>query len=131
MRTLHGVHMHGFPNLFMVQPAQAANFIANVPHNIVDHADTIATVVSAAEQRGAATVEPTADAEQAWLDLLATGPARAIGSTECTPGYYNNEGKGWGEDAPLFVGHPGGALAYFNHIDAWRKAGAFEGLEFG
>ncbi|TCJ38952.1 NAD(P)/FAD-dependent oxidoreductase [Parafrankia sp. BMG5.11] len=130
MRTLHGLHINGFPNLFMVQPAQAANFIANVPHNIVDHADTIASVVSAAEERGAATVEPTAEAEQAWLDLLRTGPARAIGSTECTPGYYNNEGKGWGEDAPLFVGHPGGALAYFAHIDAWRKSGRFEGLEF-
>ncbi len=130
MRTLHGLHINGFPNLFMVQPAQAANFIANVPHNIVDHADTIASVVAAAEERGAQTVEPTAEAEQAWLDLLRTGPARAIGSTECTPGYYNNEGKGWGEDAPLFVGHPGGALAYFAHIDAWRKSGRFEGLEF-
>ena len=49
MRTLHGVHMHGFPNAFMVQMGQAANFAPNVPHNIVDHADTIARVVAFAE----------------------------------------------------------------------------------
>jgi hypothetical protein len=115
----------------MVQPTQAANFIANVPHNIVDHADTIATVVAEAEKRGAETVEPTKEAEQAWLDLLATAPPRAIGGPDCTPGYYNNEGKGWGDEAPLFVGHPGGALAYFAHIDAWRKSARFEGLAFG
>ncbi|MGX7953168.1 flavin-containing monooxygenase [Tsuneonella sp. HG249] len=130
MRTLHGLHMHGFPNVFMVQPTQAANFIANVPHNIVDHADTIAAVVGEAERRGAETVEPTAEAEQAWIDLLLTGPGQRLGSTECTPGYYNNEGQGFGDQARFAVGHPAGAQGYFNHIDTWRKSGEFAGLEF-
>ncbi|MFA9200873.1 MAG: flavin-containing monooxygenase [Cypionkella sp.] len=130
MRTLHGLHVAGFPNLFVVQPMQAAMFIANVPHNIVDHAETIAAVVAAAERRGAATVEPTAEAEQAWVDLLLTGPGARLGSTECTPGYYNNEGQGFGDAAKYAVGHPAGALGYFAHIDAWRKAGDFAGLAF-
>jgi cation diffusion facilitator CzcD-associated flavoprotein CzcO len=130
MRTLHGVHIHGFPNAFMVQPTQAAMFIANVPHNIVDHAATISTVVAEAERRGAETVEPTAEAEQAWIDLLLTGPGQRLGSTECTPGYYNNEGAGYGDQAKYAVGHPAGAQGYFNHIEAWRKSGEFKGLEF-
>ncbi|ANY21269.1 Pentalenolactone D synthase [Tsuneonella dongtanensis] len=131
MRTLHGLHIHGFPNLFMVQPTQAANLIANVPHNIVDHADTITAVVSEAEARGAATVETTAEAESAWVDLIASGPGMNLGGDACTPGYYNNEGQGFADRTRFFAGHPMGALAYFAHIDAWRKSGEFKGLAFG
>jgi cation diffusion facilitator CzcD-associated flavoprotein CzcO len=130
MRTLHGLQMHGFPNAFMVQPTQAANLIANVPHNIVDHADTIAAVVAETERRGAATVEATADAEREWVDLLLTGMGARLGDLGCTPGYYNNEGAGFGDSAKYAVGHPAGAQAYFDHIDAWRKSGEFSGLEF-
>ena len=131
MRTLHGLHIHGFPNAFMVQPTHAANLIANVPHNIVDHADTIAAVVAEAERRSAATVEPTAEAEQAWVDLIATAPGRAIGGLECTPGYYNNEGQGYGDQTRFAAGHPAGAMGYFRHIEAWRASGEFAGLAFG
>ena len=34
MRTKHGIHVHGFPNAFIVQPTQGANLISNVPHNL-------------------------------------------------------------------------------------------------
>ena len=47
MRTLHGIHVRGFPNLLIVQPTQGANLISNVPHNITDSARTIALVVAA------------------------------------------------------------------------------------
>ncbi|MGB2573541.1 MAG: flavin-containing monooxygenase, partial [Henriciella sp.] len=69
MRTKHGLHVNGFPNAFIVQPNQAANLISNVPHNIVDHADTIATVVKHAEDHNYAQVEVTEAAEKAWVDL--------------------------------------------------------------
>ena len=130
MRTLHGLHVHGFPNMFIVQPNQAAAFIANVPHNIVDHADTIAAVVTHAEEQGHEEIEVTAEAEQQWLDFIATGTGGAIGSTECTPGYYNNEGQGWDDKARFNLGHPQGALAYFAHIEQWRNSSEFAGLEF-
>src|SRR6202021_2787795 len=29
MKSLHGTHVHGFPNAFFVQPAQGANLISN------------------------------------------------------------------------------------------------------
>ena len=38
MRSKHGMHIHGFPNLFLVQPTQAANLISNVPHNLTEAA---------------------------------------------------------------------------------------------
>ena len=130
MRTLHGLHMHGFPNAFMVQPSQAANLISNVPHNIVDHANTIAAVVSHAEKVGAAEVEPTKAAEDAWVELVLSGDGMMIGTTECTPGYYNNEGQGLTEKNRHGLGHPAGARAFFQHIEKWRTSGEFKGLEF-
>ncbi len=42
MRSKHGIHVHGFPNAFFVQPTQGANLISNVPHNLTEAGQTIA-----------------------------------------------------------------------------------------
>jgi cation diffusion facilitator CzcD-associated flavoprotein CzcO len=128
MRTLHGVHSRGFPNLMFVQPTQGANLISNVPHNIVDSARTIAATVRHALDHGFTAVEPAQDAEDAWVSLLLSGPGSMIGGPDCTPGYYNNEGQDSG--AFLGRGYPYGPSAYFAYIDKWRVAGTFDGLEF-
>lgn len=130
MRTLHGLQAHGFPNAFIVQPSQAANLISNVPHNIVDHANTISTIVAHAEAEGCAEVEPSKEAEAAWVDLVLSGSGMMIGSPDCTPGYYNNEGQGLTEKNRHGLGHPAGARAFFQHIDKWRSSGEFKGLDF-
>jgi cyclohexanone monooxygenase len=128
MRTLHGIHVRSFPNLFFVQPTQGANLISNVPHNITDSARTIASVVEYVVGGGFAAVEPSRAAEDAWVELLLTGPGSMIGGADCTPGYYNNEGHDTG--AFLARGYPHGPSAYFTYIDKWRTSGTFDGLEF-
>ena len=130
MRSKHGIHVHGFPNAFFVQPTQGANLISNVPHNLTDSGRTIATVVAAARERGAKIVAVTAAAEDAWVQLMLTSVGRMAGGPDCTPGYYNNEGRDPGPAARLNVGYPEGAKAYFTYIDNWRKSGTFDGLEF-
>lgn len=130
MRTLHGIHVHNFPNAFIVQPSQAANLISNVPHNITDHARTIATVVAHAEANGHSEVEPTQEAQDKWVQFILSGTGMMIGSTECTPGYYNNEGAGLSDSNKYAVGHPAGAKAFFDHIEKWRNTGEFKGLAF-
>jgi cyclohexanone monooxygenase len=131
MRTKHGIHVHGFPNLFIVQPTQGANLISNVPHNLTEAGKTIAVTVKHALDRGYAEVEVTKDAEDAWVELLLTGAGFGIiGSPDCTPGYYNNEGIDPGPAAKHNVGYPQGAMAYFQYIDRWRSSGDFEGLDF-
>ncbi|MEL7217507.1 MAG: monooxygenase, partial [Pseudomonadota bacterium] len=130
LRTLHSLHMHGFPNAFMVQANQAANMLSNIPHNIVDHAVTIAQVVAHAERNGFSQVEPTEEAVSDWVDLILTTEPSLVASAECTPGFWNNEGQGWDPKFRQAQGHPGGAAGYFNHIDSWRESGAFEGLTF-
>jgi cation diffusion facilitator CzcD-associated flavoprotein CzcO len=130
MRTKHGIHVHGFPNAFFVQPTQGANLISNVPHNLTEAAKTIALMVGHARANGFREIEVTREAEDRWIELLLTGAGRMLGSPDCTPGYYNNEGREPGPAARLHVGHPAGALAYFRYIEAWRNSGQFEGLEF-
>ena len=53
-----------------------------------------------------------------------------IGSQDCTPGYYNNEGVDAGPARKSFVGYPAGAVAFFSYIDEWRNTGSFDGVEF-
>jgi cation diffusion facilitator CzcD-associated flavoprotein CzcO len=130
MRTKHGTHVHGFPNAFFVQPTQGANLISNVPHNLTEAGRTIAMIVNHALDQGCKEVEVAQAAQEAWVELLLTGPGRMMGAPDCTPGYYNNEGQSPGPAARLNVGYPAGAAAYFKYLDAWRGSGAFEGLEF-
>jgi cyclohexanone monooxygenase len=130
MRTKHGMHVHGFPNVFLVQATQAANLISNYPHNLVDAARTISLIVNHAEATGAKEVEVGKAAEDEWVNLLLSGMGLMIGSPDCTPGYYNNEGRDPGPQARYFVGYPAGAVAFFSYIEGWRTSGKFEGLEF-
>ncbi|MBV9256107.1 MAG: NAD(P)/FAD-dependent oxidoreductase [Actinobacteria bacterium] len=132
MRTKHGIHVHGFPNLFIVQLSQGANLVSNVPHNYTESGRTIATIVKHAVENGHQEVEVTKEAQDAWMELLLSGPRLGvIGSTECTPGYYNNEGQpAEGSGPDWFLGYPTGAAAYFEYLEAWRTKGDFAGLEF-
>ena len=130
MRSKHGTHVHGFPNLFFVQPTQGANLISNVPHNLTEAGKTVAMIIREAQRRGAREVEVSKAAQEAWVELLLTGPGRMIGSQDCTPGYYNNEGQDPGPAARYAIGYPQGATAYFRYLEGWRNSGQFEGLEF-
>ena len=129
MRSMHGVHVHGFPNAFLVQLGQGGNFVANVPHNLNDAAKTVAAVVAHMTRNGLDTVEVTRGGEDAWMELLAPNPVMRSFLADCTPGYYNNEGQGTSPHS-LLAGYSAGAPAYFRYIDQWRNSGEFEGLEF-
>ncbi len=132
MRTLHGAHVHGFPNLFIVQATQGANLISNYPHNLTESGTTIAVLVKHALDHGYKTLEVSKEAEDAWLKLLENAPPMMIGSTDCTPGYYNNEGKGWGDGDSVVRagGYPAGPVAFFEYLEKWRSSGEFDGIAF-
>ncbi len=129
MRTLHGVHVHGFPNLFLVQTFQGGNLISNVPHNLYDAARTVAAVVAHAMENDSTRVEVTEAAEEGWMQLILSGQSLLQGP-DCTPGYYNNEGHPEDPRIRFFVGYPLGPSAYFSFIEDWRSNGRFEGLDF-
>ena len=131
MRTMHGVHVHGFPNLFVAGLSQGANLISNITHNLSEAGTTIAAVVAHAMETDAQRVEVTANAETTWVEMLEGNKSSFLGNPDCTPGYYNNEGSPTGRRERLNAsGYPDGAAAYFEYIDRWRSSGEFEGLDF-
>jgi len=129
MRTLHGMFVHNFPNAFRIQPTQGANFIANIPHNIVESGMTIAMVIKHALDQGHNLVEVSQVAENDWVQLLSHS-APMLADPDCTPGYYNNEGQPIPDQAMKNVGYPEGPIPFFNYQRKWRESGQFDGLEF-
>jgi cyclohexanone monooxygenase len=128
--TLHGTMTSGFPNQFFMGFIQGG-VSANTTAMFEQQAKHIAYLIAEAQNRGATTVEPSQEAQDAWVhtvrELAIDNSAFEL---SCTPGYYNNEGREPGPAARLNVGHPAGATAYFRYIDAWRSTGEFEGLQF-
>ncbi|MGY4280326.1 flavin-containing monooxygenase [Streptomyces sp. M18.1] len=116
-RSLHGLTSNGFPNLIQLGATQSASSV-NFTHVLDEHAVHAAALVAAAEARGAV-IEPSREAEDAWLAVLAEGaPDHEWFHAECTPGYYNGEGRGR-PNAP--IAYPHGAAAFHDLLRHWRE----------
>ena len=92
-RTLHGVMTNGFPNQFYVGFFQGG-FNASTTETFNNQGRHIAWIVSQALRRGARTVEPSTEAQDAYVDHIrevAVDTSAFI--RECTPGYFNNDGQ--------------------------------------
>jgi cyclohexanone monooxygenase len=128
MRSLHGMHVHGFPNMFVLGHAQGA-FTVNYPHLLDEASRHITDIVSRTMEEGVREVEASAEAEVQWLHTLAE-LARDMRSfqEQCTPGYYNNEGRP-AEGGFLGSSYGRGPIAFFQLLADWRTNGLFEGLE--
>ncbi|WP_156842116.1 flavin-containing monooxygenase [Novosphingobium aquimarinum] len=127
MRTLHGLMAHGFPNWFYLGQGQNA-VTANYTTTVDDQAIHLAYIIAAARQRGASIVEPTAEAEEAWQEVIRSSMLRpAEFYASCTPGYYNNEGMG---GTALFEeGYGAGPAAFDALLSDWRRDGNLAGLD--
>ena len=127
--TLQGVLTRGFPNMLMistVQGAQATNFL----HSISAVAEHVAWLVSVAEQRGIATMEPEDRAQEEWFELLLTqvwGIARY--NSVCTPGYLNREGEVGDMSTARGMAWMSSVMGFIDHVAAWRARGDLAGLE--
>jgi cyclohexanone monooxygenase len=128
-RSLHGVECHAFPNAFFTN-TQHAPRTANYTHLAEEQAQHISYIISEVLKRGADVVEVTAEAEEAWGAEVAKGAHRgARFRAECTPGFYNGEGK---TDDPnyFYAGtYTGGPVEFFALVADWRRSNKLEGLE--
>ena len=70
MQSLHGIHVHGFPNMFIVGPTQGANLISNIPHNLTEAGRTIAAIIDHASRSERPRSRSPPRPKQAWVERL-------------------------------------------------------------
>ena len=129
MRSLHGMHVHGFPNMFILGHTQGA-FTANYPHLLGEACQHMTHLVRHALDTDVVEMQATLEAESEWMVTL-NELARDMRRFQemCTPGYYNNEGKP-GDHAFLGNSYGKGPMAFFQLMADWRESGDYTGLEF-
>ena len=66
-RTYLGLTSAGFPNLFMITGPQSPSVLSNMPVSIEQHVEFIGRIIGDMRARGAETIEPTRQAEDAWV----------------------------------------------------------------
>lgn len=128
IRTLHGMHVRGFPNAYIMSNPQAG-FTASYPHLLDEQAKNIAYVISTGVEREARVIEATEEGESGWVQQC-IDRARNLGDffENCTPGYYNNEGK-VSERSVQDGFYGGGSVEFFSILENWRRDGDLAGLE--
>jgi cyclohexanone monooxygenase len=127
--TFHGLHSHGFPNCYFMGFVQSA-LTPNFPHLLNEQAKHIAYVVAHARERGLTAVEATAEAEAEWVATIRR--LARLGERffrECTPGYYNGEGKPEQRNGLIANSYGGGPIEFFKLLKEWRDTGELRGLE--
>jgi cyclohexanone monooxygenase len=65
--TYLGLGSAGFPNLFMITGPGSPSVLTNMPIAIEQHVDWITAAIAHLDANGITTMEPTAEAEQAWV----------------------------------------------------------------
>jgi cyclohexanone monooxygenase len=67
-RTMLGVAMEGFPNLFTITGPGSPSVLSNVVASIEQHVEWITDCITHMQQAGYVQIEPTAEAENGWVD---------------------------------------------------------------
>ena len=128
--SLHGITSRDFPNLLMINASQSAATI-NFPHILSEVSRHIAYIAGEALRRNVIELEPTVEAEEAWVREIMGGENAFFAAVrQCTPSYYNNEGSLGDDEATMRRGlHPAGAQPFIDILRAWRAAGDLQGLQ--
>jgi hypothetical protein len=92
IRTLLGIHTHGFPNLFIMGGYQAS-FNFNLTDVLQAQGDHIAACIDHVRRHGHTTLDVTPESEEWWVQEVIAHRGKTNRNHECTPGYYNFEGE--------------------------------------
>lgn len=124
--TRFAVVTHGFPNFFELGLSQNA-YAVNFAYMLDRKAHHAARVIGHALEHEVTTVEPTLEAQDAWVRVVreAAKPHLQYVSA-CTPGYYNGQGD---VSRSFFADvYRISEIDFWEMLDRWWDAGTFEGL---
>ena len=127
LATLHGMHSRGFPNAFFFGPAQSG-FTATYTYSLDEQSIHLAYILEKLKDKGATRIEASQEAEEKWIEtIIDKARITADFQENCTPGYYNNEGKI--NQTPQNNTYGGGPIEFFSLMKKWRSKENLEGLE--
>ena len=128
LKTLHGLHSRGFPNVFFMSTAQAG-FTTNFPHAMDESAHHMRYIIQRCLEEGVTAIEPSQVAEDAWVqEIIGLSRISESFQADCTPGYYNNEGQP-NPTSTQNSAYGKGPIPFFQRMAAWREEGSMAGLE--
>lgn len=124
-RAYLGLQSHGFPNLFTITGPGSPSVLSNVLVSIEQHVDWIADCISYLNQNQLKTIEPTASAEDAWIEHVnQVAEGTMFTAPNCNSWYLgaNIPGK-----ARIFMPYIGGVGTYRDKCDQ-IVANGYEGF---
>jgi cyclohexanone monooxygenase len=123
--TYLGLMTAGFPNLFIVTGPGSPSVLSNMVVSIEQHIEWIADLLAHVREQGRDCVEPTQEAEEAWIHHVHEVANATLHPTANT--WYN------GANIPgkprIFMPYVGGVGAYREHCDQ-VAANGYDGLAF-
>ena len=108
-RTFLGLHVHGFPNLYIVSGPQGGGGSFNFIANIEDHVDYVAWMLQKLRADGMQQVDVRPEAEADYAQHCREADIASAPMRNCYS-YYNSEGKA----------EPG-SLAYYGGRREWNR----------
>jgi len=116
LRTLFGVHTHGYPNLFIMGGYQAS-FQFNLTFMLQTQGDHIAECSPTPATMATPRSMLLPGTEQWWVDEVIAHRGKTSRNQDCTPGYYNFEGE---FNRRQDGNYNGGFLQYYTHMQSIR-----------
>ena len=132
VRTLHGLTTDGFPNCILMGGNQQSATAANTAHLLVEQARHVAYIYRTMRTRGIRRIEPSAEAVDAYVARIRSAPVNDSLMDfylDCTPSYFNMEGRAQKSEDIFFGGRYGdGPIPFFNMLLAWQAEGSMAGF---
>jgi cyclohexanone monooxygenase len=125
--TYQGYFTREFPNLVMQAGAQSP-MTSNITHTLGEGGQYLAYLVRYARDRHLRTFEPTEESEQGWVEFVHSRHLRDRKDADCTPGYYNNEGRPE-EGTGIAAFYPGNTQRFFDRLREVYDSGTLTGFD--
>lgn len=128
VKTLLGLQVAGFPNLFIPSGPGSTSVLSNVVVNLEHHIELVGDLIAEVGQRGARTVEPSHEAQHAWskrINELAEGTMYT--APNCHSWYLGSNVEGKPRQLLAYVG------GFDRYVQECEKVSAngWSGFEFG
>jgi cation diffusion facilitator CzcD-associated flavoprotein CzcO len=104
-RTLFGLQIAGYPNMFTITGPGSPSVVANMATGIEHHVEWIGRTMAYLRDNGFRTIEPTTAAQDAWVDTVnETAEHTMYTSPSCNSWYLGSNVPGKQRAFMIFVG---------------------------